>query len=52
MKPGEIKINLKDDYMVLPFKDGPIMFKISKSDLRLNMKKKTVRFIATIDAKI
>lgn len=49
MKPSEIKINLKDDYIVLPFSHGPVIIRISESDFNLNLVDNTIEFRAKIN---
>ena len=48
MKPAEIKINLKDDYMILPFDQDTVIIQISESDFSLDMTTGTVEFKAKI----
>ena len=51
MKPTEIKLNLKENYMVLPFSHGPIIIRISESDFNLDLVGNTVEFKAKIEVK-
>lgn len=51
MKPSEIKINLKENYMVFPFSYGPVIIRIRESDFNLNLIDNTVEFKAKIEIK-
>lgn len=46
MKPAEIKINLKEGYMVMPFEQDLVVVKISNHDFVMNLKNNTIEFKA------